>query len=659
MVTSMRPAPLDQRLRPSWFSPLWLSLCVLGIPFPVSAQAVEPPLAAAERLEAGLLRLAVAAGGSYGDEGEQIAASIELIARAFDDADRAVRAAEAQSDLDCPSQLDLARALQTLGRGDDALTRLQTAARIPSCTEALVLQGHLYQRSGRREQALEAYLAAWRRDRTNPRAAYWFIHHDPAVTDTDEGQRALEVLQEAYRAALSGSAARAGRRFVTLDATSGIAAGDPVVLPAAYMRGYSLLLAGQRDAALRELRQAAAADPLMADGARRLPDVTAGIAALRQGHLALARDRFAHAVRLETGSSEAHRLLATAYWLERDLDAAARALRQAVSLRPDDERSQLMLARVFDEMGEYDKAAAVLRETLERRPDSPLAQLWLAVVSQKLNRDGDMARLYAAIAEGSPIKGAARLLATAGYLYQNAGEPDAAFDAFRHSVRADPNALDLHVDLARVHAEYERRDAAFAEYVAALMIAPNDPNAYLGIAQLHLIGGRHAEAVAPLERVVALHPDYAEARHVLGNALMRLGRTQEATRELTEFQRLQVASTERRRRSMIVGTLREEAMLRASEGSIERAVSLWQQVIELEPSVAAHHAALGGVLLDAGQPLAALPHLERAGALGGTPDVYRRLATVYTQLGRRDEGIAARAKYESAVMAPARAEAGR
>jgi tetratricopeptide (TPR) repeat protein len=628
-------------------------LCSLAFSSSVSAQPLEPALAAAARVKAGLLRLAVASGGSYGDEGEQIASSIEMVAQALADINWAVRQVEARAEtLDCASQLDLARALHAVGRADDALARLEIASRDHTCIDALMLQGHLHQRSGRREQALEAFLAAWRRDRTDPLAAYWFIHNEPAVTDTDEGRRAMDVLRETYRAARAGSQTRALRRFVTLGGSAASESG-PVVLPAAYMRGYSLLLAGARDAALNELRKAAAADPLVVDAARSMPDVIAGIAALRGGHVSLARDRFAHAVTLAAGSSEAHRLLATAHWLERDLEGAATALQQALRLRPDDERSRLMLARVLDARGAYEDAAAVLRETLERRADSPLAQLWLAVVSQKLNREGDMAQLYVAIAEGWPIEGASRLLATAGYLYQNAVQPDAALDAFRRGVHADPNARDLHIALGRVHAEYERRDAAFAEYVAALMLAPDDPNAYLGIAQLHMIDGRYDEAVPALERVVAQYPDYAEARHVLGNALMRLGRTQEATRELREFQRLQVAATERRRRSMAVGILREEAILRASHGAVERAVSLWQQVIALEPSVASHHAELGGVLLDAGQPLTALPHLERAAALGGIPDVYRRLAAAYMQLGRRDDATAARAKYESALMEPA------
>jgi hypothetical protein len=75
--------------------------------------------------------------------------------------------------------------------------------------------------------------------------------------------------------------------------------------------------------------------------------------------------------------------------------------------------------------------------------------------------------------------------------------------------------------------------------------------------------------------------------------------------------------------------------------------------------VAAHHAALGTLLMDAGKPDAALPHLERAAALGGAPDVYRRLAIVYSELGFQDAGLAARTTYERAVLAPARAESSR
>ena len=110
---------------------------------------------------------------------------------------------------------------------------------------------------------------------------------------------------------------------------------------------------------------------------------------------------------------------------------------------------------------------------------------------------------------------------------------------------------------------------------------------------------------------------------------------------------------------MAAGVLREEALVRTAQGEVPRAVALWEQLIQLEPTVAAHHAALGAVLQDAGQSDAALAHLERAASLGGAPDVYRRLAIVYNALGRADAGVAARVRYESAVLAPARAEPAR
>jgi tetratricopeptide (TPR) repeat protein len=156
-----------------------------------------------------------------------------------------------------------------------------------------------------------------------------------------------------------------------------------------------------------------------------------------------------------------------------------------------------------------------------------------------------------------------------------------------------------------------------------------------------------------------LQPNYAAARYMLGNALVRVGRTDEGARELAAFQQLETAAADRRRRTMAAGVLREEAMMRAAQGDVERAVSLWQQLIQLEPDVAAHHAALGALLADARQPGAALAHLERAAALGAPPDVYRRLAAVYAALGRPDASVAARGRYERAVLAPAGAEPGR
>jgi hypothetical protein len=45
--------------------------------------------------------------------------------------------------------------------------------------------------------------------------------------------------------------------------------------------------------------------------------------------------------------------------------------------------------------------------------------------------------------------------------------------------------------------------------------------------------------------------------------------------------------------------------------------------------------------------------------LGGGPDVYRQLASIYARLGRQAESVAAREKYERALIVPSPAGATR
>jgi len=194
---------------------------------------------------------------------------------------------------------------------------------------------------------------------------------------------------------------------------------------------------------------------------------------------------------------------------------------------------------------------------------------------------------------------------------------------------------------------------AFAEYVAALLIDPVEPNAYMGIGQLYLNAGRHEDAIPPLQRLVALQPAYNEAHYALGTALLRAGRTDEGNRQLAEFTRVQTQRADEKRRTLAVDVLKQEAAARTAEGALDRAEAVWKQVLALAPDVAAHHAALGAVLVRANRLDLAASSYERAAALGGGPDVYRELASIYARLGRQSESVAAREKYERALLVPA------
>jgi len=634
------------------------------VPQAAGAQA-SPPFVSA------LTQFAVALGGSYGDEGPQAMAALDAMARALPEWDRELGALETRArgaTADGQAHADLARAYLLRARRIEAVRELETAVRLDATrSDTALLLGLTQWTAGHRSEAAAAFRSAWSRNPSSPVAAYWLFQSDPSdpglVTSDDpvvreasgaridRDARALAALTDAYQRALT-QAARPPLPFAVFPPPPPDVGDAPIFLPAAYANGYALLRAGNAAAALAQFRQAALSDPLISDTALRSPAMVAGSAALRQGRIAAAREQFRMAVALVPASSEAHRLYAIACLFDFDLEQSIAELDAATRLRPTDERARMLLARLLAQQGNLARAEALFKDTVTTLPDSALARLWLGSTLISANREGEGAIALTDAAARQPIAGEARLLMTIGTLHQNTGDGDAAAAAWMRSILVNPNVAETHVRLARVYHEQEKPQQAFAEYVAALLIDPAEPNAYMGIGQLHLDAGRYADAVIALQRLVRLQPTFNEAHYALGTALLRTGRTEDGNRELAEYARVQAQMAEERRRTLTVDVLKQEAAVRTSEGAFDRAEGVWKQVIALEPAVASHHASLGALLVRANRLDAAAASFERAAALGGGPDVYRQLASIYARLGRQRESVAAREKYEGALLAP-------
>jgi tetratricopeptide (TPR) repeat protein len=609
-----------------------------------------------------LTQLAVALTGSYGDEGRQVLAVLDAMARAIPDWQRELTALQSRasgSGATSDAHVDLARAYLARGQEGDAARELTAALRSrPTDVATAIVLGQIAWKLGRRDEATSAFRAAWQQDRTNAVAAYWLQQSD-STAGADQSADLLNTLTGAYRRALTLNAKPAIPPF-TVAPPSATEAGDaPLVLPAAYAGGYRLMLGGDATAALTQFREAANRDPLLSDPAVGTPAFVAGSTALRQGRISAAREQFQSATSLVPASSEAHRLLALAFLFDFNAEKSIEELEAAVRLRPDDERPTVLLARLLTQQGDLMRAESLLRTLVARVPDSSLGRLWLGTTLVAFNRDEDAAMMMTEVASRRPLSGEASLFSTIAALQHNAGRAEAASDAFMQSLLRRPNDAETHVRLARAWLDQEKPAQAFAEYVAALLIDPMEPNAYMGIGQLHLNAGRYADAVTALERLVRLQPTYNEAHYALGTALVRAGRTADGNRELAEFARMQSQAAETRRRTLAVDVLKQEAAVRTSEGTLDRAEAVWKQIIELEPNVSAHHAALAAVLLRANHLDAAATAYERAAMLGGSPDVYRQLAAIYARLGREAESVAAREKYERALLVPSTAGATR
>jgi tetratricopeptide (TPR) repeat protein len=217
-------------------------------------------------------------------------------------------------------------------------------------------------------------------------------------------------------------------------------------------------------------------------------------------------------------------------------------------LNPSDERSRLALADVLVAKGDLERARAALRETVGLIPRSGEAHWKLARVCQSLGDENGALSAFEAAAALSPLVGASHVHAAIGRLYHNRLDLEAATRAYRRRLDFAPADPTAHLELGDVYRAQDQLNAALAEYLIAAWLDPNGGNAFASIGQVHAASGRDSEAVQALRRAVDLAPTNLEARYALSRALARLGRTEDARRELELFEQLQAKAMEEQRR---------------------------------------------------------------------------------------------------------------
>jgi tetratricopeptide (TPR) repeat protein len=479
----------------------------------------------------GLSAFTAAVEGTYGDEGAQIVAALDKMAAA--------------------------------PKPQDPLEQLESAIRLePQRADLHVLRGLILDASGKSGEADPAFRQAWQLSPANPITAYHVFRRAAKNGNAQEMKGARESLAAAYRTLLQDKSRTKASPFADINVVRAGATDSPVLPPVAYAPGYALIARGEYGDAIAAFRKAADADPLVTDPALRSPEVMQSIAAAKQGRLADARSRLEGAAALRD-SSEAHRLLGMIYWANGQDDKGFEQLRIAIRLNPRDERSRLSLARVLSSTGRDADAERILLETIQVWPDSALAHWWLGSIYDRTNRLADAHREFM-LAVPSAVAGRAQFFTKIGQLATTAADIRGAVDAFERSVSANLNDQEAHKRLAGAFMLQDLTDEVFVELVAALLIDPGDAGAYTGIGQVYVNAGRYDEAVPPLRRALELSPDYPQARYALATALMRLGKTEEATRELERVEQAQRQMLEERRRTMAREVLEEEAKAKAT-----------------------------------------------------------------------------------------------
>src|SRR5688572_13140344 len=503
------------------------AFCILHSAF-LSVALPSPAAAQRDPFFSAVVAFYRSSAGLYGDEGPQLVAqlaamstSLERWDREIGDAERELRS-RLQSDDDLQTKLQIHTTLASLymerGRMSDAAREFDEDIRIDPRRAAFHrLKGLVLQEAARQAEAADAFRTAWLIDPDDRQHAYRLIADRSALTTPQEIQRAHDTLANLERGLIRREQARTSALFTNVRGIIDDAGGGMAFVPAAYASGVSLILQGELERGVAELRAAIAGDPLVTDPASRSESMVRGIAALREGIVASAIDHLQASVTGAPDSSEAHRVLATAYAITGDIARSVEHLRHAVRLKPRDERSRLALAQTLAAAGRSAEADEVWRTAVAELPDAGALRWRLSTRSQAQQDDDDLAlidmadRLVLLVGKGELY----RALAGLAQLHL---DDDKAIGLLERAVRMTPNNASAHKALGRAYVENGRDVEGYAELVIALLLNPDDVETLTALGRWHLTADpvdRVGRSVAALERAVAIDPTNRLAVHAL------------------------------------------------------------------------------------------------------------------------------------------------
>jgi tetratricopeptide (TPR) repeat protein len=293
------------------------------------------------------------------------------------------------------------------------------------------------------------------------------------------------------------------------DATAG--------LSAAVAAAESALQLGERQIAESHLRSA------LFEGWMLL-----GAIAATEGRLPEARTAFTHASTAIASNRAAEEALATVQIQMGDATAALPILSRLSGVDPKNMRLRHLLAQAYIVNGNPDAAVQELEEAHATAPDDLETTFALASGYARVKKFADADRLFARVATERPIPQTYVLI---GRVYRDAGAYDRATAALRRALAIDPKVRRAHYYLGMVTLLSEgvsRIDEAIEQFVQEQKIAPDDPVNTLRLGMALVVARREREALGPLEALARNPRPAPEVIEYLGRAQLGAGRAADA-----------------------------------------------------------------------------------------------------------------------------------
>ncbi len=248
------------------------------------------------------------------------------------------------------------------------------------------------------------------------------------------------------------------------------------------------------------------------------------------------------------------------------------------------------LAFVENALGKVDESIAAYRKSVAAKPDVFESNLNLGLQLAKTGQS-EAAKFLLAATQLRPTSHAAEGKARAWLSLAHvlgAANPEQAIAAYREAAALEPKDPEPHVAAGALLEQQNKFSEAETEYKQAVALDPSS-DAVIGLANLYMRGRRFPEAADCLRKLIAAHPERADAHIQLGQILADEGQNDDAIAELQAGVKLAPADFAAQR------NLADLYFTMKKNGQAEAA---YRALVAARPDDAELHHALGKSLLE-------------------------------------------------------------
>jgi tetratricopeptide (TPR) repeat protein len=375
-----------------------------------------------------------------------------------------------------------------------------------------------------------------------------------------------------------------------LAAAESALAADPEYRPARLRKAEVLVDIGYRrnDAPMKAEGRAIVDAVLSMDSADPEARLVKAKIELADGNVSEALVDLRRAVDARPDYAQAHFLLGSALFLQRDLNGARAEVSRALELDAELTDAHQILARIHADSGEHQLAVEVGRRVLQRKPEDATMRILVAQSLVRLARFEEAAAEIQQIPEAQRDSEALYALGRVAFL-RNDGA--AARQHFQRAYEADPYRAEVLRALFDLDLR-ENRIAESGERVRkALEARPDDAKLVQLMGEVALYSGNPAEAESQFKRAIELNPNDLGAYEALARYLMVAGRSREV---LSTYEKALESNPGSATLHLVVGSLYE------LQSRLPEAIERYEEAVRLSPDLAAAKNNLAYLLAETG-----------------------------------------------------------